>query len=438
MSAVIADLTFQVAPSAPAVADRYRLTSGGHWGVRRVLIVDDSAAQLAVLARLIERWGYDVIKAGSGDEALEKAKHWAPDLVLSDWIMPGMDGIALCRKFREIFSAHFSYFILLSSRSEKSEIARGLDAGADDYLSKPVHAQELRARIHAADRIVRMQRELSTKNEVISHTLDDLQCAYSAIDRDLQHARRIQASLVPERCCDFGAVRVSLLLQPCGHVGGDLVGAFPVGQGRIALYGIDVSGHGIASSMVAARIAGYLGDNRPARGGAGDSAEAECMIRSPKSVAQELNDRLTADPGVEEYFTMLYAVLDPDTGRVQMVQAGHPNPLLIRRDGSVHFVGGGGLPIGLIDHVSHDMIELQLEQGDRLLIYSDGFVEAETKTKSALGKDGLVDLIRAMPNARGGPEYLDDLYDGLMRAMPDGACLSDDVSAVLLEYQGQP
>ncbi|SIS51842.1 sigma-B regulation protein RsbU (phosphoserine phosphatase) [Roseivivax lentus] len=405
----------------------------GAQGVHRVLIVDDSAAHLAVLARLLSRWGYEVVQARTGVEALKKAALCRPDLVLSDWIMPGMDGIAFCRRFREASGDHFSYFILLSSRSEKSEIARGLDAGADDYLSKPVHAQELRARIHAADRIVRMQRELSAKNAVISDTLDDLQGAYAAIDRDLRHARRIQASLVPERRCRFGPVEISLLLQPCGHVGGDLVGAFRAGPAQVALFGIDVSGHGIASSMVAARIAGYLSDHHSAPA---CDRDRDGALHTPQAVAQRLNDKLTADPGVEEYFTMLYAMIDTASGDMQMVQAGHPNPLLIRRDGSLDFVGTGGLPIGLIDHVTHERIDLRLAPGDRLLVYSDGFVEAAMSATRTLGEAGLAEIVRGIAPARRGVDFLDDLHAGLVRAMPEGASLSDDVSAALVEYRG--
>ncbi len=422
-------MTSTLALPLPVLSDRHRVPDFCHAGVRRVLIVDDSAAHLSILARLLTRWGYEVTEARSGEEALARAAEAAPDLVLSDWVMPGMDGITLCRRFRDMDDASFCYFILLSSRREKSEIAQGLDSGADDYLSKPVHAQELRARIHSADRIVRMQRELSTKNAMISDTLEELQGAYAAIDRDLRHARRIQASLVPERCCEFGPVRVSLLLQPCGHVGGDLVGAFPVDGGQVALFGLDVSGHGIASSMVAARIAGYLGEGIRESPG----AAAPC---APEQVAQRLNARLAADPGVEEYLTMLYALIDPATGDLRMVQAGHPNPLLLRRDGSVAFVGSGGLPIGLVDQVSHELCALRLSPGDRLLIYSDGFVEAQMRGGGQLGDAGLVDLVRGVPADREGTAFLDALFAALVDTMPPSARLSDDVSAALVDYTG--
>ena len=420
-------------PASIPAADEASTASGS---IRRILVVDDSAAQLTLLSRLLTRWGYEVIAAHSGIEALRIAGETHPDLVLSDWIMPEMDGATFCRRFRALPDRHFAYFILLSSRSEKSDVAEGLDAGADDYLPKPVNALELRARIHAAERIVRMQRELSAKNAMISDTLAELQSVYAAIDRDLRHARRIQASLVPERVRDFGTARVSLLLEPCGHVGGDLVGAFRAGRGRIGLYGIDVSGHGIASSMVAARVAGYLSDRHPEQNLALIRNSGAFEPQPPEIVAQRLNERLTKDPGVEEFFTMLYGTVDLTSGQVAMVQAGHPNPLLIRADGNLHFLGTGGLPIGLVDRVNHERTEIRLRPGDRLLVYSDGFIEAETREGGILGEDALARLVRAIDPARCGADFLDELHQRLIDAMPPGAHLSDDVSAALLEYSG--
>ena len=226
--------------------------------LRHVLVVDDSRAQVMMLSRLLGRWGLNVSVATSAKDALDIAKENPPDLILSDWVMPEMDGLEFCRAFRENSASQFGYFILLSSKSDKGEIAEGLDAGADDFLTKPVHANELRARINAASRIVYMQRELTRKNGMVSDTLAELRKAYDAIDRDLKQARRIQDSLVPERTRRVGNVQISMLLHPCGHVGGDLVGMFDTGAG-VGLYGIDVSGHGICSAMVAARVAGSVG-----------------------------------------------------------------------------------------------------------------------------------------------------------------------------------
>lgn len=199
-----------------------------------------------------------MVEAASGPEAIEKCKDRLPDLVLSDWVMPGMSGLEFCREFRALSETQYGYFILLTSKSEKAEVAKGLDSGADDFLSKPVDVDELRARIAAGERILEMQRQLTDKNLIITHTLDELQRVYDLLDKDLIEAKKLQQSLVRERTRDFDGGTLSLLLRSSGHVGGDLVGFFPVNDTKLGLFGIDVSGHGISSALMTARLAGYL------------------------------------------------------------------------------------------------------------------------------------------------------------------------------------
>ena len=166
--------------------------------INRVLVVDDSRLQRRILVASLKKWGFNVLEAESGEQAMEICLADPPDLILSDWMMPGMNGIEFCRAFRKQSTDNYSYFILLTSKSEKNEVAEGLDAGADDFLTKPVSSDELRARISAGERILRMQRELSEKNRIVSETLGELQRVYDAIDKDLIQARKIQESLVPE------------------------------------------------------------------------------------------------------------------------------------------------------------------------------------------------------------------------------------------------
>ena len=136
-------------------------------------------------------------------------------------------------------------------------MVRGLDSGADDFVSKPVNVDELRARIMAGERILTMQRELSSKNRVISEALSALQAVHSALDRDLDEARKFQESLLQDPLHDFNEGTISLMLRSSGHVGGDLVGYFAAGR-HLGVYGLDVSGHGVSSALMAARLAGTL------------------------------------------------------------------------------------------------------------------------------------------------------------------------------------
>ena len=133
---------------------------------RTVLVVDDSRLQRKILQASLKRWGYRILEAESGQRALQICETTQPDMVISDWMMPGMDGLEFCKAFRAMKRDSYGYFILLTSKSEKDEVAQGLDNGADDFLTKPVNPSELRARLNAGERILSMERELTEKKPV--------------------------------------------------------------------------------------------------------------------------------------------------------------------------------------------------------------------------------------------------------------------------------
>ena len=229
-------------------------------------------------------------------------------------------------------------------------MARGLAAGADDFLSKPIDRNELQARIAAGERLIAMQRSVVDKNRLLEATLGQLQSLYDGIARDLIEARRLQQSLVPERFCTYPEGDVSLLLRPSGHVGGDLVGTFLADDGQLGLYSIDVSGHGIASALLTARLAGYFSGSTPAHNIALIPTEdGGHTIRPPEDICHGLNALTIGDMETELYFTMLFARCDLATGEIEIVQAGHPNPMIQRKGGTIEFPGDGGMPIGLIE-----------------------------------------------------------------------------------------
>lgn len=402
--------------------------------MRRVMVVDDSRMQRKILSSQLARAGYSVTEAGSAEDALALAEIDPPDLVISDWMMPGMSGIEFCQALRAQVKENYVYFILLTSKTESAEIARGLDGGADDFLTKPVSGDELRARIAAGERILGMERELTDKNRLLSSTLGELQALYDSVDRDLMEAKKLQQSLVRERHRDFGKAEVSLLLRPSGHVGGDLVGFFPINARRVGIFSIDVSGHGITSALMTARLAGYLSGNSPEQNIALVLTEFGIYdARPPEELAEQLNRVVMQEMQTENYFTMVYADVDLISGRVVMVQAGHPHPAIQRADGRVEFLGKGGLPIGLVEPADWEAFEALLLPGDRLFLMSDGITEAEDAQGVQLGEEG---LSRLMATCRdfGGADFLESLVLHLSDYAGDE--FGDDVSGVLFEFHG--
>jgi len=423
-----------VAPSADSA-----VAGGGDLPARRrieILVVDDSKLQRRILTSALGRSDYVVREAGSAEEALAICAETPPDLVLSDWMMPGMTGLEFCRAFRAMERDSYGYFILLTSKSEKAEVAEGLDGGADDFLTKPVHTSELRARIAAGERILRMQHELTEKNRMISDALDEIKALYHALDNDLIEARKLQQSLVRDRFQVFSTAHISLLLRPSGHVGGDLVGYFPIDDRTVGLFAIDVSGHGISSALMTARLAGYLSATAPDHNIAlGKDDTGRYYAHPLTDVVADLNALVLNEMDTEHYFTMVLAYADLETGQVDMVQAGHPHPLVQRADGSVQQVGSGGLPVGLIRGADYDTAHVTLAPGDRLLLLSDGVTECTDGSGELLGEERLIDWLQGVNNIRG-PFFLEALSWHLQSFAGSGD-FPDDVSAVIWEFSGR-
>ena len=399
-----------------------------------VLVVDDSSLQRRILTASLNRWGFRVTEAACGQDALRACVIDPPDLVLSDWMMPGMDGLGFCRAFRKLPRDDYGYFILLTSKSEKDEVALGLDCGADDFLTKPVNPAELRARISAGKRIIDMQRQVTEKNRLLADALQELQGLYDALDSDLIEAKKLQQSLIRDRFKDFGNARMSLLLRSSGHVGGDLVGFYPAGEAHIGLFALDVSGHGISSALMTARLAGYLSSSSPEHNIAlSRTAEGSYAALPPAHVVEMLNKLVLQELQTEHYFTLLLADVDLVSGRVVMVQAGHPHPVVQRRNGQQEVLGKGGLPVGLIQDAVFEEFECTLTAGDRLLILSDGVVECPDPQHAELGPEGVAAMLDRLRDLSGTA-----LLEAMIWHLTDhakGEDFPDDISAILLEFE---
>ncbi len=399
---------------------------------RHVLVVDDSRAQRHMVSMQLRRWGYRVSECESAIAALDQCRSGDFDIIISDWMMPGMTGLEFCRSFRALPREAYGYFVLLTSKSETTEIADGLEAGADDFLTKPVASNELRARLRAGERMLAMQAELLAKNKVIVSTLVELQKIYDSLDRDLIEARKLQQTLIRDRVRDYGWARVSLLLRNSGRVGGDLVGSFRVDEDRVVVYSIDVSGHGVASAMMTARLAGFLTGSSPEQNLAFQTgAEGEHVFLPPVAVVDRFNRLMLEEIQAEQYFTMVLAVIDRRTGRLDLVQAGHPHPLLLRSDGRVQRLGQGGLPVGLIPEARFEPISVQISPGDRLVLCSDGFTECPLPSGADFGEEGLTESLQASAHLSGA-DLLEAMVWDLTRAAGADS-FPDDVSGIVLD-----
>jgi diguanylate cyclase (GGDEF)-like protein len=170
----------------------------------QVLIAEDDPVSRRILESTLKNWKYDVVSVSDGDEALKLLRSANPPrLALLDWMMPGKDGPQVCRELRAIPTGRFVYIVLVTARSDKYDIAAGLEAGADDYVVKPFEAVELKARLLAGTRIVELEDQLLAIQEKLSHraTHDDLTGVWnraailSKLETEIQRAGRQKTPL---------------------------------------------------------------------------------------------------------------------------------------------------------------------------------------------------------------------------------------------------
>jgi diguanylate cyclase (GGDEF)-like protein len=194
-----------------------------------ILIADDSAVSRRLLEAVLSRWGYQVISASSGTEAWKLLQSDnSPKIAILDWMMPGLTGPEVCRRVRLLNRGFYTYLILLTSRSEKEDLIQGMEAGADDYLVKPVDNNELKVRLGPGKRIVDLQVELMKAQEALREqaTRDSVtklwnrHAIFDILGRELTRARRESRPLGVV----MGDVdRFKSINDTYGHVAGDTV-----------------------------------------------------------------------------------------------------------------------------------------------------------------------------------------------------------------------
>ena len=150
----------------------------------KAIVAEDDPVALRLLQMALGEWGYEVISTTDGRQA------WAalletdgPRVAVLDWMMPGMDGVELCRRIRATDSFDYVHVILLTARDRQDDVVAGLEAGADDYVTKPFDLQELRSRIRVGERVVHLQHTLAARNQALAEAVRKLEDSLVTIRR---------------------------------------------------------------------------------------------------------------------------------------------------------------------------------------------------------------------------------------------------------------
>jgi phosphoserine phosphatase RsbU/P len=179
----------------------------------RILVAEDDPVSRHLLQRMLNRWGYTVESYADGTEAWQALQAMdVPPLVLLDWMMPGMDGVQVCRNLRQLTASPPTYIMLLTARGRSEDIVAGLCAGADDYITKPFDHEELRARVQVGVRVVELQRALAARVQELESALSRVKqlsgllpiCAYcKKIRNDQNYWQQVESYLAEHAAAQF-------------------------------------------------------------------------------------------------------------------------------------------------------------------------------------------------------------------------------------------
>jgi sigma-B regulation protein RsbU (phosphoserine phosphatase) len=380
-----------------------------------LLVVDDDESNRDMLSRRLQRDGYSVENAANGVEALRLLRTKPFDLVLLDLIMSGLDGYQVLVKMKADPALREIPVIMLSALDQEAGIARCIEVGAEDYISKPFSPVFLRARIEASLEKKRLRdKERQTYNALVA--------SEKRLAAELAEAAVYVRSLLPAPITDH--VKVQWRFQPSAELGGDAFGYHWLANGKLAIYLLDVSGHGVGAALLSVSVLNVIRSE----------SLAGADFSDPASVLRHLNRVFQMDRHNNLIFTIWYGVFDPATRQLAYASGGHPPAVLIApSDGAeagFRELSTGGRILGFDPATEFRSDSCDVQPGSIFYVFSDGAYEIS-------GSDGrtrqLPDLIQQLRQpVSAGSSRLDALVAWVRGVRGDNA-LEDDLS--LMELQ---
>jgi phosphoserine phosphatase RsbU/P len=310
-----------------------------------ILIVDDTEVNVLLLQSVLDAEGFRTLTASDGASARELSRTQTPDLILLDVVMPGESGFETCAKLKSDPKTADIPIIFLSAQDDVKSKVRGLKVGGVDYVTKPVHGEEVLARVRVHLRIGETNRAITRQHQ--------------AQIEELRNAQ--QAILVrPESCPEAS---FAVYYEPLEGAGGDFYDVVAVDPDVFGYFVADVSGHGASAAFLTSAIKALL------RQYSGPLFSAEDTMRGIDTVMRQML-------GEEQYLTACYANLNRRTGRLSVVSAGHPPVIVVQPSGKAQTLQLDSDPLGIFSSLVIQRKEVQVSPGDRFYLYTDGFIES--------------------------------------------------------------
>lgn len=369
-----------------------------------VLIVDDTADNLRLLAQMLAEGGYDVRAATSGERALELAAADPPDLVLLDIRMPEMDGFEVCRQLKASHKTQHIPVVFISALNEVQDKLRGFEVGGVDYVTKPFQVEEVlaRARTHLALRKFEQQMEEANRR----------------FQEELELAGQVQASFLPRVGPELPGWELALTLKPARETSGDFYDVLELPDGNLGLLAGDVADKGAAAALFMAMSWSLI------------RTFVERHPGDPGKVLASVNDRLVGDTHASRFVTVLLVVVNPSSGGLQYANAGHPPAYLVRANGELLPLLRTGPLLGMLSAQGWRRGEAEMRRGDVLVLYTDGVTEAMNADGEPFGAARLEAALRARAS-NGSEAVMRAVLEGVDKFVGD-ALQTDDLALAVL------
>ncbi len=380
---------------------------------RRLLLVDDSSTMRRMIATWLQQEGYEVSTASDGREGLEKAREVEPELIVTDFEMPELDGPGLCRALKADETLRSIPVLMLTTLGATASKIQGLDAGADDYIEKPKSPQdvpEIFARIRAQLRIADLRRELAERNTLLER-------AQAKLATELNLARKVQFGLMPRPPRPRGVVQAAVSYQPANQLGGDLYDFTSLPGKRLGVLVVDISGHGVNSALLSGIVKAL-------------AAPLMASGMSPAAMFVALDEAILPFFPDEYFFTAFYLVLDEATGAIEYAGVGHPPVLVVGPGGTRELDSDAGvMGVGMVGELEGGSD--RLAAGESLLVYTDGLCEAMDEAGTQFGTERIAEILVAHQSEEPGA-ILKHLEDALAAHTAPGRPF-DDVNMIVVQ-----
>ena len=372
-----------------------------------ILIVDDTPANLQLLARMLADRGYHVRPVLDGQLALASVEAEPPDLILLDIRMPEMNGYQVCERLQADPRTSQIPVIFLSAMDALEDKVKAFRAGGVDYVTKPFQIEEVTARVETHLTLARLREQLQQAN--------------ARMMTELQLAGEVQRSFLPDELPVPEGWQMAVKLESARETSGDFYDVHPLQGGKLGILVADVVDKGVGAALFMALSWAVM------------RTYAEKYPKQPERMLGAVNRRLLRDTAGKQFATVFYGVLDPQSGRLCYTNAGHPPALLAHRvgQGTVEKLNRTGLPLGIFPGATWGQSVVDLDRGDVLIAYTDGITEACNADGTCFEDAGLQASLESHLK-RSAQEIVDGIFADV-RDFTGGMPQADDMALVVVK-----